>query len=171
MTDSELREGEVVAAVDPALAAGDARLIFIGTIRTPWPARADCPRNLREARQRAAGPARLEVDPPWRPALAGLAAGMPILVLYWMHEARRDLALQSPKHRDTPVGTFALRSPVRPNPIALAAVTITAIDAAAGVVAIDAIDCVDGTPLLDIKPYVASVDAPFAPAAPPDAPR
>jgi tRNA (Thr-GGU) A37 N-methylase len=84
-----------------------------------------------------------------------------------MHAARRDLVVQSPKHRDAPVGTFALRSPVRPNPIALAAVTITGIDPAAGIVGIDAIDCLDGTPLIDIKPYLASVDAPFASAASP----
>jgi tRNA (adenine37-N6)-methyltransferase len=54
---------------------------------------------------------------------------------------------------------FGLRSPLRPNPIALAVVRLLGIDAATGRIEIDAIDCLDGTPLLDIKPYLPSVDA------------
>lgn len=158
------RAGELRAAANPAQAAGDARLVFIGRIRTPWQDRDDCPKNLREARARLPGEggagARVEVDPEWRPALLGLEAGMPVLLLYWMHAADRDLLVQWPRHREAPVGTFALRSPARPNPIALAAVRLLSVDRAAGRLEIDAIDCLDGTPLLDIKPWLAGVDVP-----------
>jgi tRNA (Thr-GGU) A37 N-methylase len=55
---------------------------------------------------------------------------------------------------------FALRSPVRPNPIALAVVRVLGVDQERGLVGIDAIDCLDGTPLIDIKPWLASIDGP-----------
>ena len=64
---------------------------------------------------------------------------------------------QVPAHLGRPRGTFALRSPVRPNPIALATVELVSIDGATLVVR--SVDCVDGTPLVDIKPYFASVDS------------
>ena len=79
-------------------------------------------------------------------------------LLYWVDRGERDLIVQTPAHADGPRGTFALRSPVRPNPIALATVLITGIDGA--VVEIDAIDAFDGTPLLDIKPWIETVDVP-----------
>jgi tRNA (Thr-GGU) A37 N-methylase len=77
-----------------------------------------------------------------------------------MDKARRDLVLQAPRHSKGPRGTFSLRSPVRPNPIALAVVSITSLDMDAGRIGIDAIDCFDDTPLVDIKPWIARVDAP-----------
>lgn len=159
MHDAKMRPGEVALAFDPAAAAGDAKLVFIGRAETPWPDRDSCPKNIRQARE-TGRPAALLVDPPWRPGLEGLAAGQAIVVLLWMHQARRDLILQAPRHRETPAGVFALRSPVRPNPIGLAVVTILEIDREAGRIVVDALDCADGTPILDIKPWIASVDLP-----------
>ncbi len=72
-------------------------------------------------------------------------------MLYWLHLSRRDLVLQSPADDGTAHGTFSLRSPVRPNPIGSSIVVVEAVEAAALVVR--GLDCVDGTPLLDIKPY------------------
>jgi tRNA-Thr(GGU) m(6)t(6)A37 methyltransferase TsaA len=159
MSDFDPRPGEIRLPFDPAAAPGDAHVLFIGHIRSPWATRSECPRNLRLARE-AGKPARVELDPAFRPGLAGLEAGMHIILLYWMNEARRDLIVQRPRHSETASGTFALRSPVRPNPIALALVRILRLDAAAGIIEIDAIDCIDGTPLLDIKPWIATIDAP-----------
>ena len=56
-----------------------------------------------------------------------------------------------------PRGTFALRSPVRTNPIALAVVELIGIDGTS--LTVRKVDCVDGTPLVDIKPYFASIDS------------
>ena len=76
-----------------------------------------------------------------------------------MDRARRDLIVQRPRNTTGPIGVFALRSPVRPNPIGLGVVKLVAFDANAGCLTIDAIDCLDGTPLIDIKPYYASTDS------------
>ena len=158
MTDlPEIRPGEVTLP-DGLGRAEDAGLVFIGRIRTPWK-RGDCPRNIASARAQMSG-ARIELDPRLAPALTGLAPGQPLLLLYWMHNARRDLLLQAPKHVDAPRGTFALRSPNRPNPIAASSVTLIGLDPATGTLEIDAIDCFDGTPLIDIKPWISTVDMP-----------
>ena len=77
-----------------------------------------------------------------------------------MDAARRDVIVQRPRHLDRLVGVFGLRSPVRPNPVAMAVVTVQAIDPVACTLTVDAIDCYDGTPLLDIKPWLPSVDVP-----------
>jgi tRNA (Thr-GGU) A37 N-methylase len=157
--DHALRSGEVALDADPAR-SDDARLCFIGRLRTPW-AKGNCPKNLREARERG-GAFRAEVEVPFRPGLAGLAVGQDVILLYWTGAARRDRIVQSPAHRDGPTGVFALRSPARPNPVALAVVRLIGFDLAAGVLMLDAIDAFDGTPLLDIKPWLPSIDVPPA---------
>jgi tRNA-Thr(GGU) m(6)t(6)A37 methyltransferase TsaA len=157
--DHRQRPGEVALDADPAR-SDDARLCFIGRLRTPW-AKGNCPKNLREARERG-GAFCAVVDAPFRPGLAGLVAGQDVILLYWTGAARRDLIVQSPAHRDSPTGVFALRSPARPNPVALAVVRLIGFDPAAGLLTLDAIDAFDGTPLLDIKPWLPSVDVPPA---------
>lgn len=153
------RPGEVALAVDPA-DADDASLAFIGRVRSPWRERGACPKNMHAAREAGSHPAFVEIDAPFRPALEGLEPGAHVFLLTWLHRAGRDLALQRPRHAERSTGTFALRSPVRPNPIGLHLVRITAIDPEAGRIEIDAVDVLDETPLLDIKPFFASVDVP-----------
>jgi tRNA-Thr(GGU) m(6)t(6)A37 methyltransferase TsaA len=144
METPEVRPGERVGT-PPARA--DAAIAFIGRIRTPFATRADCPR-----RGSPDGPlCRLELDPAWRPALLGIAPGMRLEVLYWMHLARRDLLVQVPRADGVARGTFALRAPNRPNPIATSLVTVEAVTED-GAVLVRGLDCVDGTPLVDIKP-------------------
>ena len=152
------RPGDVALPSDPAAQAKDAGLVFIGRIRTPWKSEEGCPKNLIQARERGGG-ASVEVDEPWRTCLTGLDRHVHLMVLYWMDRARRDLVMQHPPHKEQPVGTFALRSPARPNPVAVATVRLLALDQAAGVLTIDAIDCIDGTPLIDLKPWMATIDA------------
>jgi tRNA-Thr(GGU) m(6)t(6)A37 methyltransferase TsaA len=145
-----LREGEVAVALP---AQFDASLYFIGRIRTPWKRRQDCPKNARESDAVCT----IELDPRWAQALKGLDTVSHILVLYWMDKARRDLVLQAPRHYAEQRGTFALRSPVRPNPIAASVARLVGIDGTR--LSVVGLDCLDGTPLLDIKPYFASTDA------------
>ncbi len=137
----------------------DAGLVFIGRVRSPWVSRDECPKNLSDARERGQ-PARVEIDARWRGALTGLGADRWVFLLTWLDGAERDLALQAPRHADGPRGTFTLRSPVRPNPIGLHLVRLLSVDVHAGILTIDAIDVRDGTPLVDIKPYLAAIDAP-----------
>lgn len=152
--ENEIRRAEV--AVD-APAATDAGLVFIGTIRTLWTSRMQTPRQ-----GRLDGPlCRLELFDPWVPALAGIEKFERLEVLYWLHLSRRDLVLQSPANDGSVRGTFALRTPVRPNPIGTHVVAFAGIEGNA--VLVRGMDCVDGTPLLDIKPDRAL----FTPIAPP----
>jgi tRNA-Thr(GGU) m(6)t(6)A37 methyltransferase TsaA len=124
----------------------DAHLVFIGTIRTPFATRDQCPRQG----DMEGGPdCRVEIDPLWRAALAGIESFAHLDLLYWMHEARRDLVTQTPRGGE-PLGTFALRSPVRPNPIALSRVRLLGVEG--GTLIVRGLDCLDGTPLIDIKP-------------------
>ena len=146
----DLREGEV--AVAPP-AAFDASLYFIGRIHTLWTRREQCPKNARGSDAVCT----IVVDPLWVEALKGLESVSHIIVLYWMDRARRDLVRQAPRHYREQRGTFALRSPVRPNPIALSVARLIRIEG--NNLSVIGIDCLDNTPLLDIKPYFASVDS------------
>lgn len=150
---SGIRPGEVAV---PLPAQADAGVYFIGRIRTPWTARKDAPRNARESRERG-DICTIEVDPRFEKALAGVETCSHLIVLYWMHEARRDLAVQAPAHYKEGRGTFALRSPVRFNPIALSVVKLVKVEGAK--LQVIGLDCLDGTPLIDIKPYFASTDS------------
>jgi tRNA-Thr(GGU) m(6)t(6)A37 methyltransferase TsaA len=151
MHENDLRPGEV-ATVLPA--QFDAQLVFIGRILTPWNSRADCPKNGRESDE----PCTVVVDDPWTEALRGVESCTHLILLYWMHLARRDLVLQAPQHyADGPRGTFSLRSPVRPNPIALSVTRL--IRRTGQQLTVVGLDCLTDTPLLDIKPYFASTDA------------
>jgi len=154
---SEQRPGEIALPFDPADRA-EAGLVFIGRIRSPW-VKGTAPKNIRQARETGEA-ARIELDPSYAPALLGLSVGQPIQILYWVDRGQRDLVVQSPRHTDGARGTFALRSPVRPNPIALSTVVITALDPKTGTIGIDATDAFDGTPVLDIKPWLGTVDVP-----------
>src|SRR5215467_8728355 len=152
--ENEVRESEVTME-QPA--AADAGLVFIGRIRTPWNSRLLAPRQ-----GRVDGPVcRIEVFGPWIPALQGLEAYSQIEVLYWLHLSRRDLILQSPANDGDVRGTFSLRSPARPNPIGTSIAQLQRIDD--GTVYVRGLDCVDETPLLDLKPDRAQ----FKPIAPP----
>jgi tRNA-Thr(GGU) m(6)t(6)A37 methyltransferase TsaA len=146
----EIRPGE--QAIDlPAKA--DAEVYFVGRIRTPWTRRDDCPKNARESD----AVCRIEVDPRWAPALKDVETCSHLVVLYWMDKARRDLVLQVPQHYGEQRGTFALRSPARPNPIALSVVRLLKVEGTQ--LSVQGLDCLDDTPLIDIKPYFASTDA------------
>jgi tRNA-Thr(GGU) m(6)t(6)A37 methyltransferase TsaA len=146
----DLREGEI--AVDLP-ARFDASLYYIGRVHTPWKRREDCPKNPRETDAVCT----IVLDPRWVAGLQGLESVSHVVVLYWMDRARRDLVLQAPHHYPERRGTFALRSPVRPNPIAVSVARLIRVEG--NTVSVVGLDCVDDTPLLDLKPYFASTDA------------
>lgn len=87
---------------------------------------------------------------PWVAALDGLERDGEIEVLYWLDRSARSLVRQSPRDDDQTRGTFALRSPLCPNPIGTQIVTLLGIEGP--VLHVRGLDCVDGTPLLDLKP-------------------
>lgn len=151
----DIRPGEI--ATDARVPA-DATLGFIGRIETPWSDRMACPRQGRIDD----GPlCRIQVFAPWRPALAGIEKFKRLEIFYWLHKSRRDLLVQTPRTHGKARGAFALRSPVRPNPIGTSIVRLVGVEADALVVR--GLDCLNGTPLIDIKPDRAL----FVPLAPP----
>ncbi len=152
------REGEIELAHDPAAMLGDAQIIFIGVVRSPWKNREDCPKNMATARERQMV-ASVEIAPEYRRGLAGLEQASHVAILTWLHLSPRNLIVQKPHHAPHPKGVFALRSPARPNPIGLHVAGLTELDIDAGILTLGAIDVLDGTPVIDIKPYYASVDA------------
>ena len=152
--ESEIRPGEVAVAIP---AGDDAGLIFIGKIHTPWTSRLETPRQGRRD-----GPlCRIEIFAPWDQGLRGLDQYSSVEVIYWLHLSRRDLVLQSPKNDGHARGTFSLRSPVRPNPLGTSLATLVGIEG--NMVMVRGLDCLDGTPLVDIKPDRCE----FTPLAPP----
>ena len=141
--DNELRDGEVAIEMPKA---SDAGIVFIGRIRTPWRSREDTPRQGSHN-----GPVcRLEIFEPWVPALKGVDFYNSLEVIYWLHQSRRNLVLQSPKNNKSTRGTFSLRSPVRPNPIGTSIVKLVGIEGST--VLVRGLDCLDETPLIDLKP-------------------
>jgi tRNA-Thr(GGU) m(6)t(6)A37 methyltransferase TsaA len=131
----------------------DAGLYFIGRIATPWPTRSECPRNGAATDALCT----IEVAERFAGGLADIQTATHLIVLYWMDEAARDLVVQRPRHWDVTRGTFSVRSPARPNPIALSVVELVRVDER--VLTVRGLDCRDGTPLLDLKPYYALTDS------------
>lgn len=139
-----LRPHEQAITLDRAF---DECVWFIGRIHTPWTDRSQCPRRGDPEN----GPECLiELAEPWEQALTGIAARERLQILYWMHLSRRDAVRQNPSFGDRSTGTFNTRSPLRPNPIASSVVRLLGVDAR--VLTVRGLDCIDGTPLIDIKP-------------------
>jgi tRNA-Thr(GGU) m(6)t(6)A37 methyltransferase TsaA len=125
-----------------------ATLEYIGHINTPYKAQGDCPRNIDPD-----GPScKLVINEDMKDGLHGLNTGQEILILYWFEDVNRDTHLQKSPNNGKRSGVFALRSPHRPNPIGAAVAKIESIEC--GGVFVRGLDCLDGTPLLDIKPAI-----------------
>ena len=130
-----------------------AQIYPIGVIRSSLETRGEAPKQGSEG----APDAWLEVSPPMAEGLDGLEAGDDILVVTWLHRAKRDVLKVYPRSdRSRPLtGVFATRSPDRPNPLGLHRVTVRSI--AENRLRIGPIEVIDGTPVVDIKPVLDRV--------------
>jgi tRNA-Thr(GGU) m(6)t(6)A37 methyltransferase TsaA len=122
----------------------------IGVIRSALTARSEAPRQGSEG----APDAWLDVHPWAAEGLRGLAAGDELIVVTWLHQARRDVFQVHPRSnpRNPLTGVFATRSPDRPNPLGLHPVTVRSIDGTR--LRVGPIEAIDGTPVVDIKPVL-----------------
>ena len=143
MSHKPLKPGEILADAPPG---ADATLGFIGHVETPWTTLADCPKSPDPEGPRCA----LVLDPAWEPALTGIERFEWIDVILWFHHARRDLLIIAPAHSEGPRGVFSLRSPVRPNPLAISRVRL--VGRQGNRLTVRGLDALNGTPLIDIKP-------------------
>ena len=127
----------------------------IGRLRTPWQTTSECPRNGRRGDMPLCT---VELDPAFIPGLKDLDFYTHLILLYRLNQAGTAEMQFMPPNDTEPRGMFATRTPRRPNPIGLSVVKFEGF-AAPGVLNVRYLDCVDGTPLLDIKPYLPSTDA------------
>jgi tRNA-Thr(GGU) m(6)t(6)A37 methyltransferase TsaA len=125
-------------------------LTAIGHIRSALKDRTNAPRQATEG----APSAMLEILPAFSQAVEGLRPGDEIWLLTWLHDADRDTLKVHPRSdpRNPLTGVFATRSPDRPNPIGLHRATLLKLEGTT--LYIDALEAIDGTPILDIKPVL-----------------
>ena len=119
----------------------------VGFIRSTLKRREEAPRQGPEG-----GPdAWLEIEPQFAEALLGMEVGHELVVITWLHQARRDVLKGHPRSDEsrTLTGVFYTRSPARPNPLGLHPVTVREIDGMR--VKIGPSEAFDGTPVVDLK--------------------
>lgn len=100
----------------------------------------------------------LELTAPVAPGLVGLTVGDELMVLTWLHRARRDVLQVHPRGRvESPLtGVFATRSPDRPNPVGLHRVLV--LEVAGPRLRVTPMEAIEGTPVVDIKPVLGPLD-------------
>jgi tRNA-Thr(GGU) m(6)t(6)A37 methyltransferase TsaA len=128
----------------------------IGVAHTPWRRREDAPH------QPTASPdveGTIEVAPEYRQGLVDLGTCSRIWLIYSFHRSRGWAARVKPPRGGPKRGVFATRAPNRPSQIGLTSVAVISVDAGAGLVRVRGIDLLDETPILDIKPYMPTIDA------------
>ncbi|RJX35082.1 MAG: tRNA (N6-threonylcarbamoyladenosine(37)-N6)-methyltransferase TrmO [Desulfarculus sp.] len=128
----------------------------IGVIHSGLSDTSQAPRQGREAGLLA----QIEIFPPWRPGLEGLAPGRWLWVIYHFHLAGPPKLKVHPRRDPSRplTGVFNTRSPRRPNPLALCLVRLEEVQD--GLLTVRGLEAVEGTPVIDIKPYIPRLDQP-----------
>lgn len=129
------------------------KLIPVGRIRSPFKKKEDAPYQGRFAEEAS----EIEIYPEFEAGLKDIESCTHLIVLYWMHEAKRDVLLTQTPHDTEVHGIFATRSPNRPNPIGLSVVEL--LDREGRLLRVLGLDAIDETPVVDLKPYSAELDA------------
>ncbi|AWB26298.1 tRNA (N6-threonylcarbamoyladenosine(37)-N6)-methyltransferase TrmO [Halococcoides cellulosivorans] len=135
----------------------ESRFAPIGRIRTPYDSLEGMPIQPSIADDT---PGTVDLDEDYAPALADLDGFSHCILLYQFHEADGYEPSVTPFLDEESRGLFATRAPTRPNPIGLSVVAIESVEGAS--IAVRGIDVLDGTPLLDVKPFVPDFDVPEA---------
>jgi tRNA-Thr(GGU) m(6)t(6)A37 methyltransferase TsaA len=126
----------------------------VGWVESPLTDRDAAPKQGDEG----APPARVVFRPEFAEAAADLQIGDEVIVLTWLHQGRRDVLSVHPRGDPSRPrqGVFSTRSPDRPNPIGLHRVTIAGVEGNA--VDVRALEAIDGTPVIDVKPVLGPVE-------------
>ena len=127
---------------------------IIGRARTEWRRREDAPHQPTPDAQGS-----IEIDPLYREGLADLAGFARIWLVFLFDRSRGWTPKVKPPRGGAKRGVFATRAPNRPSQIGLTCAALRGIDMDAGLVQVQGVDLLDGTPILDIKPYLPMVDA------------
>ncbi len=95
------------------------------------------------------------IDDKFVTGLKDIRSGQRIVVIFYFHRSppfTPDYLIQTPPHRNKPMGVFSICSPVRPNTIGMSVLEVVGIEG--NVIRVKGLDMIDGTPVLDIKPFV-----------------
>ena len=125
----------------------------IGVIHTPYPTMKDCPSNSRFC----TGDCTIEVLPSLAEAMLDVQSATHLIVFYWLDQADRGVMSKAAKLDGVTRGVFATRTQDRPNPIGMSIVKL--LECNGTTLRTSGVDCLDGTPLLDIKPYLPNNDS------------
>jgi formylmethanofuran dehydrogenase subunit E len=125
----------------------------IGVIHTPYHRIEDIPRQGKLSSEIC----EIEVFPQFAPALKDIEQCTHLFVIFWLHLGDRSRLTATPPHDGKEHGVFATRSPSRPNPLALDIVEL--LDVKENRIRVLVMDAMDGSVLLDIKPYSAGIDS------------
>lgn len=128
-------------------------LVPIGVVHSPYRDKSEAPFQGRFSEETA----ELEIYPEYAEGLKDIDKAEYLIVLYWCHQAQRDTLKTRTPFGPELRGVFACRSPARPNPIAFCAVKL--LKREGNRLLVQGIDAVDGSPLLDIKPYSSKIDS------------
>jgi len=122
----------------------------VGILHGDMHRRQETPKNYDESEHQGI----IEIFPPYAEAMDGIVSGQTIVVLFWLHKARRDILRVHPRgDTSRPMrGVFATRSPVRPNPVALSELKVLAVDGLN--ITVSGVDVFDQTPVIDIKKVI-----------------
>jgi tRNA-Thr(GGU) m(6)t(6)A37 methyltransferase TsaA len=150
------RKIAVVVKCPPWQVVGSSKIMFvpepIGYVRSPYLETKEIPKGL-GAKHEAEGS--LEIRAEFAPGLTDIEGFSHLIVIWEFDRADGSSLVGTPPSDDRPHGVFATRSPRRPNPIGLTVVELLSRDHA--VLQVRGIDMLDGTPILDIKPYLSNV--------------
>jgi tRNA (adenine37-N6)-methyltransferase len=124
----------------------------IGYVRSPYRETAEIPKGF-GADHQAEGA--IELRPEYEPGLADIEGFSHLYVIWHFHRSEGGLLVAQPPTADRPHGVFATRSPRRPNPLGLTVVELLGREGPR--LRVRGLDMLDGTPVLDIKPYLSSV--------------
>jgi len=132
------------------------QLIPIGKVKSPWTAIGEAPKQGRETEETSI----LELSEAYATGLEGIENLRTLVVLTWFDQGNRDTLRVHPRgDRSQPLrGVFSTRSPNRPNPIGFHVVDVLRI--AGNQIEVRGMDALDGTPILDIKPWLRNLDVP-----------
>ena len=125
----------------------------IGVIRTPYKEPSGIPIQAKVAEKTEST---IDIFPEYVEGLKDLSGFSHIMLIYHFHRSRKAVLHQKPFLDDKERGVFAIRSPSRPNPVGLSVVRLVGIEN--NILTVKGLDILDGTPLIDIKPYVPAFD-------------
>ena len=124
----------------------------IGFVRSPYREKQDAPRQGRLSDTVS----EIVIDEHYLPGLEDVEKKSHLIVLCWFDRADRTMLKATPPHEKIEHGVFATRSPNRPNPVAFSVVDLLSLDG--NILHVRGLDALDGTPVVDIKPYSPDID-------------